>query len=696
MPATVSATMQKPVSTSSSCSCRVCALIACGVVSAAMLPSSTRLAALASDGDQAAATAPNPTFRSGVRAIEVDVFVTDREGRFVRGLTQDDFELLEDGQRQDIRSFSSIDLPIDVVSAASDPASVVEPDVISNTMPAGRVYILLMDSPSTANPGGQERRGATYDFYAKAFARQFVEESVAAGDFVAVVHVQGTFTDSQTFTTSKQRIIASIDRYGRGLSGAQSDLTGPEMVRRNMDTYRAIETLSERLGSMSGRRKAILWLGGQIDFDPTDRLCPSVDPMQLCAVRTSAPALLAAYRDAIGAANRNNVSVYPIDPSGLTIARLAGDGLEPVSDIQRQAALRMVAEDTGGVAVVGTNNLTGMYKEIVRDTSTYYLLGYTPAIEHRDGKFHDIRVRLKRPGLTVRARKGYFAPRPDAPAAVERPLPEGVSTAARDALRMPLPVRGLTIDVFSAPFKGVDGKSTVVIGGQIAGALRLSDGERMTVSYQIFDLEGALQKGEYKVFTLNPTPETRARTEETGLRFVERVELPPGRYELRLVADQPDGALGSVVVPLEIPTLDEALALSGITLAASSIASNLTLFEDVAARSAHDMNPTAIRRFPRGDVVSLFTEVYSNDARMTAEVLTVSAIVTDTAGVEVKREEAILVPPADDTTAAGRWGFKMEISLLDVDPGRYVVTVEATSERRSAPVRRSLLITVED
>jgi VWFA-related protein len=673
----------------------VCALFLCGIASAGMFAtSSSRLAALARNGEQATATAQNPpTFRSGVRLIEVDVFVTDREGRFVRGLTQDDFELVEDGKPQDIRTFSMIDLPIDVAAAVSGPEDVVEPDVVTNTTPDGRVYVLLMDSPSTGSPGG-ERTGTTYDFYAKAFARRFVEESVTAGDFVAVVHAQGTFTDSQAFTTSKRRVMASIDRYGRGLSGDSEGLTGPEMVRRNMDTYRAIESLSERLGAMNGRRKAILWIGGQIHFNPTDFPCPRPDPRQYCAVQASSPALLAAYRDAIAAANRHNVAVYPIDPSGLTTT--LGRGPQGQNELERMAALRIVAEDTGGIAVVGTNNLTPMYQAIVRDTSAYYLLGYTPPIEHRDGKFHDIRVRVKREGLTVRARKGYLAPRPDAPAAVERPLPEGVSAAARAALRMPVPVRGLAIDAFSAPFKGDGRESTVVIGGQIAGPLRLGAGDRMTVSYQVFDLEGGLRTGEYKVFTLNPTPETRARTEEAGVRFVDRIELPPGRYELRLVADQPDGSLGSVVVPLEVPDFDEDLALSGVTLAASSTASNLTLQEDVATRTAHGMNPTAIRRFPRGDVVSLFAEVYSNDSRTTAEDLTVRAIVTDSAGVEVKREEATVLPASGDTTATGRWGFTMEIGLLDLDPGRYVVTIEAMSARRSAPERRSLVVAVED
>src|SRR5688572_13710372 len=102
---------------------RVGALSLCGIASAAMFfASPSRLAALAGTGDQSTATAQNPpTFRSGVRLIEVDVFVTDREGRFVRSLTQDDFELVENGKAQEIRTFSVIDLPVDVASAASGP-----------------------------------------------------------------------------------------------------------------------------------------------------------------------------------------------------------------------------------------------------------------------------------------------------------------------------------------------------------------------------------------------------------------------------------------------------------------------------------------------------------------------------------------------------------------------------------------------
>jgi VWFA-related protein len=372
------------------------------------------------------ATAPQTplTFRSAIELIDVDIFVTDSDGRFVRDLTQDDFEILEDGKPQPIHTFSFVDLPFERADAAPvESTDVPEPDVVTNDTEPGRVYVILMDSPSTSPPGGLRQSG-TYDAYAKTFARQFVEEAVAPGDIAAVVHVQGTFTDSQAFTANRLLVLKAIDRYGLGRSGAadRDTLGGPEMVARNMATYRAIQDLSERLGAVSGRRKAILWLGGQIVFEPSSEPCPDPDPTQLCAIPRSAGPLLAAYRAALRAATRNNVAIYPVDPSGMTTEL----GLKELS---RTGALRQMAEDTGGLAVVGTNNFAGGYQAIVRDSSTYYVVGYSPATEHRDGKFHDVRVRVKRPGLTVRARKGYFAPEPDARAPARPTLPAGVSMA---------------------------------------------------------------------------------------------------------------------------------------------------------------------------------------------------------------------------------------------------------------------------
>ena len=122
------------------------------------------------------------------------------------------------------------------------------------------------------------------------------------------------------------------------------------------------------------------------------------------------------------AANRNNVSIYAVDPRGLATnefdiaeninSRTDRDYLNSTMD-----TLRIMAEQTDGRAIVNRNDLTLAMKQIVRDASAYYLLGYSSASAPTDGKFHEIKVRIRRPGVQVRARRGYWAV---SPADVER------------------------------------------------------------------------------------------------------------------------------------------------------------------------------------------------------------------------------------------------------------------------------------
>jgi hypothetical protein len=126
-------------------------------------------------------------------------------------------------------------------------------------------------------------------------------------------------------------------------------------------------------------------------------------------------------------ANRYNVAIYPVDPRGLAPFEfdLSTAGQAAISLTKNTQmldttmdTLRVLAEQTDGKAILNTNDMEGGLKQIVRDTSAYYLLGYTSAVQ-TDGKFHKINVRLKRPGLQVRARPGYVAL---SPAEVERSL----------------------------------------------------------------------------------------------------------------------------------------------------------------------------------------------------------------------------------------------------------------------------------
>lgn len=620
-----------------------------------------------------------PLFKAGVRLIEVDAFVTDRDGNFVRGLTPEDFEIIEDGKPQDIRAFSFVDLPLERArGAAAGRRDATVPDITTNAEPA-RTYVILLDSPSSAAPPSAVR-GLTYTTLVKRIARRFLDEAIRPGDQIAVVHTQGTFSDAQGFTTSRQLVLDSIEKYGQGLAG-DSPRAGFELVNRTYDTYRAIQDLAERLGAISGRRKAILWIGGQVLFDPAEPEHPDV-------IRMAAPGLFVAYRDAMSAATRNNVAVYPIDPSGLS-TELGEPGTGRSPELLRLAALRVVAEDTGGIAVVNTNNFSAGYDAIVRDNSTYYLLGYSPAVAHRDGRFHGLQVRVKRPGLTVRARKGYFAPAPDGREPDLPPLPAGVSAAVRDALRSPISVNGLSLQLASAPFKSDDQNGSVLVSTQIRGLdLTGNLGDRIAVSFQVFDLEGNVQAGEYKVFALDLAPDARAAVARDGLRFVDRIAVPPGRYEIRLAADQPEGAVGSVVAHFEVPEFRERLALSGLTLASASTAGHKTLLGDDVIPAALAGQPTAVRAFPAGDMLTVFAEVYGDD-RISFENLTVTGTVRDDGGEVVARATGTPVGPADGG-APGRWGYRTQVALAGLSPGHYVLTVEARSRRPNRTAQRRI------
>jgi VWFA-related protein len=622
---------------------------------------------------------PTPTFRAGVKLVDLDVYVTDKDGHFVKDLTREDFEIREDGKPQDLQAFTFVDLPVET-RVTTQPASGPEPDVVTNRSVDGRLYVLLLDSESTRGCPGN-----AYVLLVRRLVNRFIDEALQDGDLVAVVHAQGTFRDAQPFTSSKALLHASANRYGLGVS---SDDPTRDAITKQIDSFRAIEDLANRLGSITGRRKSIVWMGAQMRFEAP--VCPPSpgpgDPCPPMAARW--PNVLVASRGAMAAANRNNVSVYPIDPCGLTTA--LGE-----EELDRLAALRVVAEDTGGLAVVNTNNFRDGFTNVVRDNSTYYVLGYVPGTEYRDGKFHAVTVRVKRPGYyTVRQRKGYVAPAPDSRTPDVTAAPSGASAAAREALRLPISTRGLNVSLFNAPFKGEGGEQSVVIGGHVSGDLLLDGARQVGLSYQVFTQDNHVQVGEYKTFTLTLQPDSRTSITANGLHFVDRLSLPPGRYELRYAVDQPGGHVGSVVAPLIVPKFDEALSISGVVLASEATSEHFMLRDDAGIRERLGANPTSVRVFHRSDRLNAFSEVYSDDERLTADDLTVTGSLTTTDGKPVSSAEARL--RSAERPGDGRWAYTVEVGLDDVPAGSYVFTVEAASTGRKDPVRHSIPINVED
>ncbi len=255
------------------------------------------------------------------------------------------------------------------------------------------------------------------------------------------------------------------------------DLADVVVMRRREDqTLRSLEDLVQYLATLREARTAVLLFtdGWQL-YEPQGALgnqalqgtpgayggrTPGLIPQavangastdQRCASELSRVANLDdahRFRDLMTEANRHNVTFYPINPGGLAVFDEplsvrsapnpnASPGQTPLAQdharlTNRTQNLRTLAENTDGLAVVDTNDLSAGLRRVVNDVSAYYLLGYYSTNTKIDGSYHRIQVKMKRPGVAVKARRGYFAPSETSVAAA-KPTPAAVAAAAAAA-----------------------------------------------------------------------------------------------------------------------------------------------------------------------------------------------------------------------------------------------------------------------
>jgi hypothetical protein len=407
-----------------------------------------------------------------------------------------------------------------------------------------------------------------------------------------------------------------------------------------------------------------------------------------------------ATRDAIAAATRSNVAIYGIDPRGLT--DLGDESIEiqsfpddtslgvGISSLQNelrlsQDSLRVLSDETGGFAVVNKNDYATAYQRIVEDNSTYYVLAYYPP-DARPGRLHKIDVRVTRPGLTVRARKGYVTPKK-----VEEPKTTNSKSPStpelREALDSPLPVSGLTIHVFAAPFKGAAPNASVLFGVEMRGRdLNLAQNAKLLLSYLAIDQNGKVKGGNTDSLAMpNLKPDTKARIEQTGLRMLNRLDLPPGKYQLRVAAhDTNGGNVGSVTYDLAVPDFQKTpFSISGLVLTSGLGSALPTVRADEQLKQVLPGPPVSLRSFPQNDEIVLFAEVYDNDAGKPHKVDITTTVTTDEGKVMFKTDETR--DSSDLGGARGGYGYTTKVPMKDLAPGKYVLKVEGKSRLGNTP-----------
>ena len=400
-----------------------------------------------------------PTFRSGAAYIRVDMYAT-RDGKSIEDIQANEVELLEDGVPQKIEAFEHVRVRTGIPQELR-----VEPNTVEQSRqmagdPRARVFVIFLDTYHTQFEGSAKMREPLVNF---------IDRVLGPDDMVAVMTpemaaTEITFQRKTTVITNMLQRETFWGRRGR-IPGADNDEKedlyeacyppfretadiAPAMKARRREklTFDALEDLMVHLAGIREERKAVLTVTeGWLIYRPDSRLARSLDgagdirpgdallrpprpsPADASQLQGSPRVQCEADRMALAAldhefrlqqltqtANRGNVTFYPVYARGLVAFDSPIGPERPPSPIQdtanlrnRQETLRILAADTDGASVINTNNVDGALRRIVDDLSSYYLMGYYTTNIKLDGRFRSITVRVKRPGVTIRARKGY-------------------------------------------------------------------------------------------------------------------------------------------------------------------------------------------------------------------------------------------------------------------------------------------------
>jgi len=403
-----------------------------------------------------------PDFTSLIDLVTNDVIVRDDKGNFIPDLKKEDFEIYEDGVKQEISSMQVITGGRVTNVLAPPPPPPPEGIILPPTRPrndvSGRIFLFFVDDLHLQF----HNTGRIRDLFKK-----ISKELVHDGDMFGIVS-SGPSSIAQDMTYDKSRLDDAIkkiagnelkpDEIIQGPSGAE----GPSEVRyRAHVAFSTVNDVLAQLEQIHNRRKALVYVSDGYDFNPfQDARLGLMDPNSPFAQNefarsqnqinqqnasdsgtTAAPDPFASQQktneefadadlarelgDLTRTANRANVTMYTIDPRGLVGM---GDIDQQVDPSQwneyvrkSQDSLRVIAEETGGIAVVNQNDFSKALKKIDAETSDYYVLGYYSGNPDPTRKWRKMVVKVNRPGVSVWSRKEYVLKSPPKPATTKKP-----------------------------------------------------------------------------------------------------------------------------------------------------------------------------------------------------------------------------------------------------------------------------------
>lgn len=637
-----------------------------------------------------------PVFRSEVDFVRLDVSVLDRNRRPVRGLTQKDFRVYEDGKLQELVALTEID-----IASIDPPPSAwmrftprdVEANNLQDQAGDGRVIAIVIDDCNQA----------MYWLGIVTVIREIghlIVDRLGTSDVGAVVYVTNR-GKTQEFTEDRGKLHDAIDRFERAALGTivpGGRFGGPptQIVPAHdgcgipTSLVSTLDTVTSRLVTIPNRRKTVLVITPGVALSASSAgqaaRIHGFDPMD-------------PWRTVFWKAQRGNVNIYPIDPSDQrrygnelqtpganASSRTASPRTPMVTSVNlRRELLKTAADETGGRAIVSTRDLERELDEVFDEAGSYYLLGYRTSNDKQDGRFRKAEVKVTLPGAIVRARSGYYAQkegRLTTPAESSMPSSRDF---VRAGLMSPaaLPLRAAVFPL--GPKAGTRG----IVDVAVTLTTRLPPiqtpmAERLNIVRTLYDTEG--RPG-------TPAPETAdiqlqpQGGDQVRYDVYQRLALAPGRYSIRFNATS--AALdksGSVYVDFDVPDFTrEPLSVSPIVIGTRAPGSR----DDVLA-PVLPIVPTTVRSFAAGERPIAFVRVAQGGS---APLLPATATVKilDLADATVSHStHAIAVDAFDGSRSAP---FESPLTLAGLASGPYLLTVEVTTSG-GVSARRDLVFRI--
>ena len=547
-----------------------------------------------------ASEVPAPTIRVSTHLVLVDVVVTDKQGKPVTGLRQEDFVVQEKGKNQKVAFFTAPG------ESQSQPPLALPPGIYSNKpeyrSPGGPLVILLLDAANTP-------------FKDQAYARQqmlkFVKEEYKPGQRIAVFTLTNSLGVLQDFTADPNVLLTALQNYqplaqemangaaprppstsSDGGQGSQLAAAGAiermkefqniqlayVLDRRVATTVAAMRALARILGGIPGR-KSVIWVTAAFPFSliPENRdvseaeLAESLPSVNQLGLSTRAGGAIAGVerqghaqeiREASAQLASAQVAIYPVDARGLmsgmeaTIDDVAARQVDSMTDAAQlrmsdvtasQETMREVARETGGIAYINQNEIKEGIVVAMADSASSYTLGYYPEDKKWDGKYRSVKVKLNRDGLDTRYRRGYFA---IDPTSLKGNPEQGTVEALQDSAPD-------TLVTFSAQVKpAASGKLGVdfLVDARTLSAEDVSGGNKkfnMVLYAAIFAPDGKMLGSQSLKVDQAFDVATYQQIVGKGMLLHMDLNLPPGKNELRMaVRDNRTGNTGTLTAPL--------------------------------------------------------------------------------------------------------------------------------------------------